>query len=97
MRMVDLATAMAPGLPHKIIGIRPGEKLHEVMITEDDARNTIELSDRYVIEPQFAFWSRERYEIKGCKSVEEGFSYSSDTNTEWLSGEGLLKYLQAAN
>lgn len=97
MRMIDLAEAMAPGMPHKIIGIRPGEKLHEVMITEDDARNTIELPDRYVIEPQFAFWSRERYEIKGCCSVGEDFCYSSDTNTHWLSGKALLSYIQASN
>ncbi len=52
--IVDLAKAMAPHLPIKVIGIRPGEKLHEVMITEDDARNTIDLADRYVIEPAFA-------------------------------------------
>jgi UDP-N-acetylglucosamine 4,6-dehydratase len=96
MRMVDLAEAMAPGLPHKIIGIRPGEKLHEVMITEDDARNTIELTDRYIIEPQFAFWSRERYNIKGCRAVTEGFCYSSDRNTEWLSAKTLFSYLQAS-
>jgi UDP-N-acetylglucosamine 4,6-dehydratase len=51
MKMVDLATALAPGLPHRIVGIRPGEKLHEVMITEDDARATVELEDRYIILP----------------------------------------------
>ena len=51
MRIVDLATAMAPDMPHEIVGIRPGEKLHEVMITEDDARTTLELDDRYVICP----------------------------------------------
>ncbi|MEW6593792.1 MAG: UDP-N-acetylglucosamine 4,6-dehydratase (inverting) [Thermodesulfobacteriota bacterium] len=94
MRITDLARAMAPSMRQKIVGIRPGEKLHEVMITEDDARNTIELSDRYVIEPQFAFWSRERYEIEGCKPVSEGFSYSSGNNTEWLSGEDFLGYLR---
>lgn len=97
MHITDLARAMAPTLRYKIVGIRPGEKLHEVMITEDDARNTIELADRYVIEPQFAFWSRDRYEIKGCKPVKEGFSYSSGNNTEWLSGEDFLGYLRGEN
>ena len=49
---------MAPDLEHRIVGIRPGEKLHEMMITEDDARSTLELGDRYVIEPAFAWWNR---------------------------------------
>lgn len=95
MRIVDLAEALAPGLPHKIVGIRPGEKLHEVMITEDDARNTVEMSDRYVIQPQFAFWSSNRNEIDGCQSVDDGFCYSSDKNAEWLSRETLMAYVKS--
>ncbi len=59
MRIVDLARCIGPGLPIKVVGIRPGEKLHEVMVTEDDSRQTLELADRYVIEPSFAWWQRD--------------------------------------
>lgn len=89
MRMVDLARAMAPELPHEIIGIRPGEKIHEVMVTEDDARMTIELSDRYVICPPSGAWKRNHLEALGAKPVADGFRYSSDLNTEWLEGGAL--------
>ena len=89
MRMVDLARAMAPELPHEVIGIRPGEKIHEVMITEDDARMTAELPDRYVICPPNAAWKRNHLEEFGAKRVAEGFRYSSDLNTEWLEGSAL--------
>jgi len=89
MKVVDVAKAMAPDLPHKVVGIRPGEKLHEVMVPEDDARNAIELDDRFVIEPEFMYWSRAVRIIKGARDLPEGFSYSSDTNTDWLDAEGL--------
>jgi UDP-N-acetylglucosamine 4,6-dehydratase len=89
MRIIDLAGAMAPGLPHDIIGVRPGEKIHEVMITEDDARMTLELPDRYVICPPNAAWKRDHLDALGAKSVPEGFRYSSDLNTEWLEGGAL--------
>lgn len=94
MSLVDLAKTIAPEMPIKIIGIRPGEKLHEVMVTEDDAAHTIELSDRYVIEPSFAWWSREPYLQTGGKPVAEGFKYVSDINESWLSGEDLAKILE---
>jgi len=97
MKIVDLAKAMAPELPHKIVGIRPGEKLHEVMVTEDDARNTIDLGDRYVIEPAFAFWSREPYLINGAKPVREGFRYASETNEQQLDADGLRAILAQAS
>ena len=58
MRVVDLARCLAPDLPHRVVGIRPGEKLHEVLITEDDSRTTVALRDRYVIEPPFGLASR---------------------------------------
>ncbi len=96
MRIVDLAMAMAPDLPHKIVGIRPGEKLHEVMVTEDDARSTFDLGDRYVIEPSFIFstnWSRLS---NGKKSVPEDFRYASETNTQWLDAAGLRAILSQA-
>jgi len=84
MRVVDLATAMAPDLPHRIIGIRPGEKLHEVMITEDDARNTIELCDRYIVQPDFSFWDNGHYRSVKAEPVPDGFRYASNTNDRWL-------------
>lgn len=93
MKVVDLAKAMAPKLKHEVIGIRPGEKLHEVMVPEDDSRNTIELKDRFIIEPAFTWWSREPYLMSGGEPVAEGFRYSSDNNTEWLSGKSLKKMI----
>ncbi len=93
-RICDLAKAMAPNLPQRFIGVRPGEKLHEVMITEEDARNTLELADRYVIEPQFPFWSRASYKDIGAKPVPERFRYASDTNENLLDLKGTVALLQ---
>lgn len=87
MRVTDLAKAIAPGCNIEIVGIRPGEKLHEAMITEDDARRTIDQGDHYVIQPEFPWW-KEEYS-NGGKSLEDGFSYVSDTNEDWLSVEEL--------
>ena len=94
MKMTDMAKAMAPDLPHDIIGIRPGEKIHEIMITSDDGRNTIALKDRYVIEPVFAFWTRQSYTDNGAINVPEDFSYSSDKNDKWMIGEELIALLK---
>jgi len=88
MKVVDLASVLAPGLPHEIIGIRPGEKLHEMMISNDDARMTLDLGDRFVIEPFSAEWDRSRKGLNG-KRVSEDFEYSSDKNNEWLDAETL--------
>jgi len=93
MRVLDLAHCMAPELPTRVIGIRPGEKLHEVMVTEDDSRQTLELDDRYVIEPAFNFWTREPYTDLGAQPVPDGFRYASDTNTDWLDAARLAKLL----
>ncbi|WP_417317878.1 UDP-N-acetylglucosamine 4,6-dehydratase (inverting) [Emcibacter sp.] len=84
MKVTDMARCMAPDLPHREIGIRPGEKLHEQMITKDDGRETIELDDRYIITPQFTFWDQNYYSKQGAKPVSEGFHYSSDNNSEWM-------------
>ena len=84
MRMTEVAEALAPGLPHRIVGIRPGEKLHEMMISGDDARMTVELADRYVIEPEFVEYLRMPFSAAEGRPVADGFSYASDTNTEWL-------------
>ncbi len=94
MKVVDMAMAMAPGLSTKVVGIRPGEKLHEMMISADDARYTVDLGDRYAIEPAFADYTREA--LPG-ERLDEGFSYASDTNADWLSGEGLLAMLGEAS
>ncbi len=93
MKMTDLAEAMAPGLPIKIVGIRPGEKLHEIMISADDARATVDLADRYAIEPAFAEYPR--VPMEGGR-LPEGFWYASDTNEDWLTGPGLLALLDDA-
>jgi UDP-N-acetylglucosamine 4,6-dehydratase len=96
MRITDLARALAPGLPQRVVGIRPGEKLHEVMITEDDSRQTLELDERYVIEPVFSFWAREPYLARGAHLVADGFRYSSDTNRDWLEGTDLARMIAEA-
>lgn len=96
MRIVDLARAMAPNLPHKTVGIRPGEKLHEVMITADDSRMTLELADRYIVQPSFNWWTRDHYQPRDAKPVAEDFVYASDRNTDWLDRERLLALLADA-
>ena len=93
MKMTDLAMAMAPDLPTRVIGIRPGEKLHEMMISMDDARHVVDLGDRYAIEPAFVEFSRKSF-AGDHPTVEDGFSYASNTNDEWLSHEGLLRLLR---
>ncbi|SDK53850.1 UDP-N-acetylglucosamine 4,6-dehydratase [Maridesulfovibrio ferrireducens] len=92
MNMVDLAKAMGPDCEIKHIGIRPGEKLHEVMISADDSRNTAEFGNYYVIKPDSEFM-RNKYDQIGGKPVEEEFIYSSDKNTEWINGENLLEMI----
>ena len=84
-------------MAHENIGIRPGEKLHEVMITVDDARMTLELEDRYVIAPAFPFWTADHLNISGAMPVAEGFSYSSDGNKEWLKAQALNAMLKHAS
>ena len=96
MNVVDLARHVAPGLPQEIVGIRPGEKLHEVMITEDDARATLELDDRFVICPSSPGWDSGHLRAKGGRPVTEGFRYASDENPEWLDADALAHLLAAA-
>jgi len=83
MKMVDLARAIAPGAEIRIIGIRPGEKLHEVLISEDEARTTVELEDMYVVQPAAALWFGHYWSELG-KPLPDDYHYASDNNTEWL-------------
>jgi UDP-N-acetylglucosamine 4,6-dehydratase len=92
----QLATLVSPALKQHVVGIRPGEKLHETMIPADDAHCTVELEDRYVILQGFANAAREAYLHRGGQPVAEGFSYSSDTNPEKLDARGLQTLLQMA-
>ena len=84
LRVEDLARFLAPKLEIRVVGIRPGEKLHEVLVPIDDGRKTLELDDRYIIEPSFTWWSRESYLEGGASTVAEDFQYTSDLNGEWL-------------
>ena len=95
-RTADLATAVAPALPHRMVGIRPGEKLHEIMVPEDDARSTVELDDRYVVLPSFHDRRRAEYLDMGARPVDDGFSYASDRNPEPLDARGLQELLAVA-
>jgi UDP-N-acetylglucosamine 4,6-dehydratase len=92
VRIVDLARAIAPEAELPEIGIRPGEKLHEEMVSVDDSRRTIELPDRYVVLPVLAEWGFKQ--PAAGRPVPDGFSYSSDTNDHWLEGDELVRFLE---
>ena len=83
-KITDLAQAMNPNGNMKEVGIREGEKLHELMIPVDEARHTYEYDDHYIIYPQFNWWNEEGYLKEGGKKVPDGFEYNSGNNTEWL-------------
>jgi UDP-N-acetylglucosamine 4,6-dehydratase len=91
-KVIDLARAIAPEAEVEIIGIRPGEKLHEELLSVDESRHTIELESMYVIQPAGAFWFGYSWKDKG-KPLPEGFSYTSDSNTEWLDMDGIKNYI----
>jgi UDP-N-acetylglucosamine 4,6-dehydratase len=95
MKVVDLAAAMNPRGGIETVGIRPGEKLHEMMISSDDARTTVDLGDRYAIEPAFVEYRRDAFRrADGLNAVAEDFCYASDTNTEWLTPETLMAVVE---
>lgn len=85
----DLAEAMLPGCEIEEIGIREGEKLHEVMVTKDDCRNTYEYDKHYIIYPNYEWWNKENGLLPGGVPVEDGFEYNSGNNKEWLSVEQI--------
>jgi UDP-N-acetylglucosamine 4,6-dehydratase len=97
MRILDMAKAIAPECRIETVGIRPGEKLHEVLVNEDESRHTVEYSDRFLIVPQHHDWRPEGFPLPtGGKPCEDGFRYSSDTNTRWLTPEELQRTLEPA-
>jgi UDP-N-acetylglucosamine 4,6-dehydratase len=87
MRMMDLVETVAPGCKVEVIGIRPGEKLHEILISEDESRQALEFNDMFVLEPVFPSWATVPWD--GGKRPAPGFRYSSDTNQRWLSREEM--------
>jgi UDP-N-acetylglucosamine 4,6-dehydratase len=91
-KVVDLANAIAPEAQLNIIGIRPGEKLHELLISQDEARHTVELERMYVIQPAEAIWFGYSWKDKG-KELPDDYHYSSSNNSEWLDVNGIKKYI----
>jgi UDP-N-acetylglucosamine 4,6-dehydratase len=102
VRLGVLVEALAPGVAVEQVGVRPGEKLHEVLITEDEARTTVDLGDRYVVEPAIHLYNYTSMAEAGYSKVPAGFCYRSDTNDKWLDAaatRALLKqegYLPAS-
>jgi UDP-N-acetylglucosamine 4,6-dehydratase/5-epimerase len=94
MRLMDLAETIAPGCEIETIGIRAGEKLHEVLVSEDEARNTLEVEDRYIIQPSHSWWRRENW--VNARPLPEGFRYASDSNDRWLTGGELQELISPA-
>jgi len=92
IKILDLAKAIAPDLPTKIVGIRPGEKIHEKMISSDDARNTLELDNHYIIQPDFHWWKARNNHLNG-KPVPNDFDYHSGNNDKWLTVEEIRKLI----
>jgi UDP-N-acetylglucosamine 4,6-dehydratase (inverting) len=89
MKITDLAEVVAPTAEREIIGVRPGEKIHEVLITEEEARHAKEFDDFYIIEPEHPFWDGSH--LNGGKAPPSGFTYSSQTNDRWLTKEELMQ------
>jgi UDP-N-acetylglucosamine 4,6-dehydratase len=88
MNLVDLAKAIAPEAQLDFVGIRPGEKLHEVLISEDEARGTIELEDMFVVQPSGALWFGHTWQEQG-QLLPDGFLYASNNNPQWLTVEQI--------
>jgi len=95
MKVTDLASVVAPSAIQEVVGIRPGEKLHEQMIGKEDAAYTYEYPQHFKILPQINSWDRDSNRIKDGVRVPEEFEYSSDSNSEWMSAEDLEKWIEA--
>ena len=95
MKVTDVARAVDKNAEHEIVGIRPGEKLHEQMISPEDSHYTYEYNDYYKILPCINNWSSDENRINKGKLVPEGFTYSSDNNSEWMSIEELTTWIDS--
>jgi UDP-N-acetylglucosamine 4,6-dehydratase len=94
MKLLDMAQAIAPECQIDCVGIRPGEKLHEVLLSEDEARNAVETDDMFVIQPAQSWWRKENW--KSSTTLPEGFRYASESNSQWLTAEDLYKLVEAS-
>jgi len=92
MRLTDLAQAVAPGCEIEYIGIQEGEKLHEALVSEDEARNTVETDSMYVIQPSHPWWQNANW--MNARALPEGFRYASDTNTEWMTDQQVRDLME---
>ncbi|MBS1850865.1 MAG: UDP-N-acetylglucosamine 4,6-dehydratase (inverting) [Acidobacteria bacterium] len=94
MKLVEMAEALAPGCEVEYMGIRPGEKLHEVLISEDEARNGVEVDDMFVIQPAYSWWQKENW--SSAQALPDGFRYASDTNPQWMTSSQLQELVEAS-
>jgi len=94
MKLLDMAQAVAPDCQIDCVGIRPGEKLHEVLLSEDESRNSLETDDMFVIQPSHNWWRKENW--NNARPLAEDFRYASDTNTEWLTAEDLYRLVEGS-
>jgi UDP-N-acetylglucosamine 4,6-dehydratase len=92
MKVLDMAQAVAPDCQIESVGIRPGEKLHEVLISEDEARHALQLPDMFILQPAHSWWQKANW--ANANPVPEGFRYGSDTNTRWLTASDLFQMLE---
>ena len=92
MKIIDLAKTIAPKARIKVIGVKSGEKINEILLNSDEARHSKEFDKYFIIEPEFPFWEKGNH--AGGKALPEGFSYASDTNKEWLTNEELAKIIK---
>ena len=95
MKLLDMAQAVGPDCQIDCVGIRPGEKLHEVLLSEDESRNAVETDDMFVIQPSHSWWKKENW--KTATPLVEDFRYASDNNSEWLTAEDLFELVESAS
>jgi UDP-N-acetylglucosamine 4,6-dehydratase len=95
MKLVEMAEAIAPDCQVEYVGIRPGEKLHEVLVSEDEARHAVEVSDMYVIQPNHSWWRKENWNT--AEPLSDGFRYTSDCNPRWLTPEELHELIDTGS